>query len=83
MTFDLNDEMAQAVTEQQLRASLSLILDEVLSDKPSHHFCEDCGAAIPEARRRAVRGVRFCIGCQEVREHHQHIGTGKRYDSRR
>jgi len=82
MNLDLNDEMAQAVTEQQLRASLSLILDEVRSDKPSHRFCEDCGADIPEARRLAVRGVRFCICCQEVREHHQHIGTGRRYDHR-
>ncbi|AUH01914.1 TraR/DksA C4-type zinc finger protein [Pectobacteriaceae bacterium CE70] len=82
MNFDLNDEMAQAVTEQQLRASLSQILNEVRSDKPSHHYCEDCGATIPEARRRAVRGVRFCVGCQEVREHHQHIGTGRNDDHR-
>lgn len=79
MNFDLNDEMAQAVTEQQLRASLSQILDVVRSDKPSHRYCEECGAAIPEARRRAVRGVRFCIGCQEVWEHHQHTGSGRHH----
>ena len=27
--------------------------------------CEECDAAIPEARRQAVPGVRLCIGCQE------------------
>ncbi|KIC12824.1 TraR/DksA family transcriptional regulator [Morococcus cerebrosus] len=31
--------------------------------------CEDCGAPIPEARRRAVRGCTRCIGCQEYFEH--------------
>src|SRR5215468_8994121 len=27
--------------------------------------CANCGAAIPEARRTAVPGVRLCIACQE------------------
>ena len=27
--------------------------------------CEECGAAIPEARRRVLPGVRKCITCQE------------------
>ena len=27
--------------------------------------CEECDAAIPEARREAVPGVRMCIACQE------------------
>lgn len=26
--------------------------------------CEECGKAIPEARRQAVPGVRLCIACQ-------------------
>jgi phage/conjugal plasmid C-4 type zinc finger TraR family protein len=26
--------------------------------------CEDCGQPIPEARRRAVPGVRRCVECQ-------------------
>lgn len=28
-------------------------------------YCEDCGEMIPEARRRAVPGVRRCVRCQE------------------
>lgn len=26
--------------------------------------CEECGAAIPEARRKAVPGVHLCVTCQ-------------------
>lgn len=27
--------------------------------------CKDCGEEIPEARRQAVPGVKFCIECQD------------------
>lgn len=27
--------------------------------------CDECGDAIPEARQRAIQGVRLCIKCQE------------------
>ncbi len=27
--------------------------------------CAECGASIPEARRKAVPGVRFCVACQQ------------------
>jgi phage/conjugal plasmid C-4 type zinc finger TraR family protein len=30
----------------------------------SLHACEACDAAITEARRRAVPGVRLCVACQ-------------------
>ena len=30
--------------------------------------CEECDAAIPEARRTAVPGVRLCIACQSERD---------------
>jgi phage/conjugal plasmid C-4 type zinc finger TraR family protein len=36
-----------------------------LPDGRSLSHCAECGAEIPEARRSAVPGVRFCIGCQE------------------
>lgn len=26
--------------------------------------CEECDATIPEARRRAIPGVRLCVNCQ-------------------
>jgi len=31
---------------------------------PSLKHCEECDARIPEARRRAVPGVRLCVACQ-------------------
>ena len=30
--------------------------------------CEECDAAIPEARRAAVPGVRLCVQCQSDRD---------------
>ena len=34
----------------------------------SSRFCEECGSAIPEARRDAVPGVRLCVTCQSIFE---------------
>lgn len=31
----------------------------------SLEYCAECGEPIPEARRRAVPGVRLCISCQQ------------------
>ena len=33
---------------------------------PGLEHCEECGAPIPEARRKAVQGVRLCIACQQA-----------------
>lgn len=30
--------------------------------------CEECDKPIPEARRRAVQGVRLCVECQSERD---------------
>jgi len=35
-----------------------------LAQGPSREDCEECGTTIPQARRRAVPGVRYCIECQ-------------------
>jgi phage/conjugal plasmid C-4 type zinc finger TraR family protein len=31
-------------------------------------YCEQCGEDIPEARRRALPGVRTCVACQSKRD---------------
>ena len=36
-----------------------------LSQGPSLSHCAECGAAIPEARRVAMPGVRLCVACQD------------------
>lgn len=37
----------------------------------SAEFCENCGEAIPEARRVALPGVHFCVQCQQQRDKQQ------------
>jgi phage/conjugal plasmid C-4 type zinc finger TraR family protein len=41
-----------------------------LPSGPSLAHCEECGEAIPEARRQAVPGVRLCISCQAEADRH-------------
>ncbi|MGI9296014.1 MAG: DksA/TraR family C4-type zinc finger protein [Pseudomonadales bacterium] len=38
--------------------------------------CEECDAAIPEARREAIPGVRFCVKCQTELDKHQESVAG-------
>lgn len=39
-----------------------------LPSGPGRERCEECDAPIPEARRRAVPGVRLCVACQEAQD---------------
>lgn len=41
-----------------------------LKNSVSAFECEDCGEAIPQARRVAVLGCTTCIDCQTERERH-------------
>jgi phage/conjugal plasmid C-4 type zinc finger TraR family protein len=54
----VQDQIDATVESEVARARSRLTSGESL---PS---CEDCGEKIPEARRRAVPGVRRCVGCQ-------------------
>lgn len=47
-----------------------------LPQGPSATHCADCSAAIPEARRNAVPGVRLCIACQEAQDRESGNFTG-------
>jgi len=38
---------------------------------PGLKHCEECDAGIPEARRKAVPGVRLCVECQQARDAEQ------------
>lgn len=35
---------------------------------PGREHCEECDAPIPEARRRALPGVRLCVACQSAED---------------
>ena len=60
--------------QEQIDASVA---DEVararsrLLGGPSLTHCEDCEEPIPEARRKAVPGVRRCVSCQAEQDAHQ------------
>ena len=43
---------------------------------PGLAHCAECGAAIPAARRKAVPGVRLCVGCQEAHDREQAGASG-------
>ena len=53
--------------QEQIDASIEDALKNVrgrLHSGRSLKRCEECGAEIPEARRKAVPGVRLCLACQ-------------------
>lgn len=47
-----------------------------LPQGPSLTHCEECAAPIPEARRKAVPGVRLCVPCQEARDEEEGVHSG-------
>lgn len=47
-----------------------------LPQGPSLDHCEECDAPIPEARRRAVPGVRLCVACQSARDREEAVSSG-------
>jgi phage/conjugal plasmid C-4 type zinc finger TraR family protein len=47
-----------------------------LPQGPGLSDCEDCEAPIPEARRKAVPGVRLCVRCQETRDREEAAFSG-------
>ncbi|MDR2161536.1 MAG: DksA/TraR family C4-type zinc finger protein [Desulfovibrio sp.] len=61
----VNDQIADSLSDEIARVRSCLPLGE------SRMECEECGAPIPAARRKAMPGVRFCISCQEDKDKEQ------------
>lgn len=60
--------------QDQIAASVEDAIEQSRSRLPvgsSLTHCEECETAIPEARRKAVPGVRLCIECQSEAEKQQ------------
>ena len=53
------EQIQDSINDEVARARRNLPKGESL------HFCEECGEPIPEARRKALPGVRLCVACQE------------------
>lgn len=47
-----------------------------LAQGPSLSRCEECDAPIPDARRKAVPGVRLCIACQDANDRADRAASG-------
>ncbi|QDH69586.1 DksA/TraR family C4-type zinc finger protein [Marilutibacter alkalisoli] len=47
-----------------------------LARGPGLSHCEECDAPIPEARRKAVPGVRLCVACQEAEDEAGRAASG-------
>jgi phage/conjugal plasmid C-4 type zinc finger TraR family protein len=56
----VQDQIDDTVVDGVLRARSRIPQGE------SETHCVECGEEIPEARRRALPGVRTCIGCQSA-----------------
>jgi phage/conjugal plasmid C-4 type zinc finger TraR family protein len=60
--------------QEQIDSSIEDAIQRVRSQLPSGEsltHCEACDAAIPEARRKAIAGVRLCVTCQAEQDKSQ------------
>lgn len=65
--------------QDQIDATIEDAVERVRSQLPhgeSLAECEECSAAIPEARRKAVPGVRLCVICQESEDRNKRAVSG-------
>jgi len=57
------DEAVQEQIDATVKSAVQLAKSR-LPDGQSLTHCEECEVEIPEARRRAMPGARYCIRCQ-------------------
>lgn len=65
--------------QEQIDATVNDAIARARSRLPrgeSLKHCEECDAPIPEARRRAIPGVRLCVPCQEADDAEQAAFSG-------
>ena len=61
----VNDQIADSLADEVARVRSRL------PQGSSFVECEECGDPIPEARRKALPGVRLCLPCQEEQDTRQ------------
>ena len=65
---------------EQIEASISEELERMRARRgpqgESLTECADCGEAIPEARRKAVPGVKLCVDCASERDRSFQVRPG-------
>lgn len=66
----VNEQINNTIEDAVARARGELPHGESLDE------CESCGDPIPEARRKAVPGVRLCLSCQQEKDLHNSTFSG-------
>jgi len=74
-----NEDAVQEQIDATLDDAVTKARSQLHSGESSE-FCDECGDVIPEARRQALPGVRFCITCQ--RELDKKLATFSGYNRR-
>ena len=70
---------SDGAVQEQIDSSIEDAVARARSQLPhgeSLTHCEACDAAIPEARRKAVPGVRLCVSCQAEQDRQQVTSSG-------
>lgn len=60
----VNDQIAVSTDEAIARMRARSARRVTAEAAEAAEECDECGEPIPEARRRAVPGVRLCVACQ-------------------
>ena len=74
-----NDGAVQDQIDATIKDGIKRVRSQ-LPRGPGLSHCEQCDAAIPEGRRRAVPGVRLCIDCQAAQD--RELGANAGYNRR-
>lgn len=69
------DGAVQEQTEDSIQDAVQRARSQLPSGDSLSH-CEECDAAIPQARREAVPGVRLCITCQSEQDRQLQQSSG-------
>ncbi|WP_137888434.1 DksA/TraR family C4-type zinc finger protein [Pseudomonas sp. 2FE] len=70
---------SDGAVQEQIDSSIEDAIQRARSQLPtgeSLSHCEACAAAIPQARREAVKGVRLCVACQSELDKQQKAASG-------
>lgn len=69
MSGYLGDPDYAAMHAMILNENAAHAIRQLLPTGESAHHCNDCDTVIPEARRVAMKGCRYCIECQSAHDH--------------
>lgn len=70
---------SDGAVQEQIDSTIGDAIAKARSELPkgeSLEHGEECGEAIPEARRKAVPGVRLCLKCQQEEDAHKATFSG-------